>query len=219
MPSWGNTDRANSEPLFPEMREVRSIADLVTANATLAGTNEIVFTTDPAAAGVANGMYVYATANNGLSRFFDGSIIDPNEIDFKRSNNSVSLLRTGAANVRIRFANNTIAPIAAGQTIYFSTAINHGANVQAQFANDVILVTGTRMANTQGVTAPLAGGGSNVANTKLGSVNQGWNRITRKINSDGTIRFLKETLVALAAPVASNTSSANTSANSIYGGV
>jgi hypothetical protein len=75
------------------------------------------------------------------------------------------------------------------------------------------------MANTQGVTAPLAGGGSNVANTKLGSVNQGWNRITRKINSDGTIRFLKETLVALAAPVASNTSSANTSANSIYGGV
>ena len=201
MPSWGNTDRANSEPLFPEMREVRSVADLVTANATLAGTNEIVFTTNPASAGVANGMYVYATAN------------------FKRSNNSVSLLRTGPANVRIQFANNTIAPIAAGQTIYFATAINHGANVQAQFANDVILVTGTRMANTQGVTAPLAGGGSNVANTKLGSVNQGWNRITRKINSDGTIRFLKETLVALAAPVASNTSSANTSANSIYGGV
>jgi hypothetical protein len=72
------------------------------------------------------------------------------------------------------------------------------------------------MANTSGTTGR---GGSTVANTLLGSVNQGWNRITRKINSDGTIRFLKETLVCLAAPVASNVSSANTSANSIYGGV
>jgi hypothetical protein len=219
MPLWGNTDRANSEPNFPEMREVREFTQLITANATALGANEIIFTTSPTDAGVANGMYVYATANNGLSRFFDTSIIDENDIGFKRSNNTVKILRTGAANIRVQFANNTVAPIAAGQTIYFATAINYGTNAQAQFANDVILVTGTRMANTQGVTAPLAGGGSNVANTKLGSVNQGWNRITRKINSDGTIRFLKETLVCLAAPVASNVSSANTSANSIYGGV
>ena len=219
MPLWGNTDRANSEPLFPEMREVRPVAQLVTANATALGVNEIVFTANPATAGIANGMYVYATANNGLSRFFDTSIIDQNDFDFKRSNNSVSLLRTGAANVRVKFANNTVEAIAAGETIYFGTAINYGSNAQAQFANDVILVTATRMANTQGVGAPLAGGGSTVANTRLGSVNAGWNRITRKINSDGTVRFLKETLVALASPVASNTSSANTSANSIYGGV
>ena len=216
MPLWGNTDRANSEPLFPEMREVRPVAQLVTANATALGVNEIVFTANPATAGIANGMYVYATANNGLSRFFDTSIIDQNDFDFKRSNNSVSLLRTGAANVRVKFANNTVEAIAAGETIYFGTAINYGSNAQAQFANDVILVTGTRMANTSGTNGA---GGSTVANTKLGSVNQGWNRITRKINSDGTVRFLKETLVALASPVASNTSSANTSANSIFGGV
>jgi hypothetical protein len=50
-------------------------------------------------------------------------------------------------------------------------------------------------------------------------VNVGWNRITRKINNDGTIRFLKETLVALANPTAANTSSANTSANAIFGGL
>lgn len=216
MPVWGNTDAANSKPLFPEMREVRPVASLVTANATALGTNEIVFTTSPATAGIANGMYVYASANNGLSRFFDTSIIDNNDFDFYRGNNSVSLLRTGAANVRIKFANNTVQPIAAGETIYFGTAINYGSNAQAQFANDTILVTGTRMANTSGTTGA---GGSNVSNTALGSVNQGWNRITRKINNDGTIRFLKETLVALASPVASNTSSANTSANSIYGGV
>lgn len=217
MPVWGNTDAANSKPLFPELREVRPVVALTTANATALGTNEIIFTTSAAGAGVANGMYVYATANNGLSRFFDTSIIDNNDFDFYRGNNSVAVLRTATADtVRVKFANNTVAPIAAGEKIYFGTAINYGSNAQAQFANDTILVTGTRMANTSGTTGA---GGSNVANTKLGSVNQGWNRITRKINSDGTIRFLKECLIALASPVASNTSSANTSANSIYGGV
>jgi len=45
---WGNTDRANNEPLFPENREVREVAVLITANATALGTNEIVFTTSPA---------------------------------------------------------------------------------------------------------------------------------------------------------------------------
>jgi len=108
MPLWGNTDRANNEPNFPENREVRPVATLITANATALGTNEIIFTTNPTLSGIANGMYVYATANNGLSRFFDTSIIDPNDIDFKRSNNRVAVIRTGAANVRIQFANNTV---------------------------------------------------------------------------------------------------------------
>jgi hypothetical protein len=72
------------------------------------------------------------------------------------------------------------------------------------------------MANTLGTANSQ---GSSVSNTFLGSVNQGWNLITKKINSDGTIRFLKETLVCLANATASNTSSANTSANAIYGGL
>lgn len=218
MPSWSNTDAANSKPHFPDMREVRPVATLVTANATLLGTNVITFTTNPTLT-VANGQYAYALANNALSRFFDASIVDQNDVDFWRANNRVSSMTTAVADKRITFVGNTVQPIAAGETVYFGTAINYGANTQANFANDTILVTGTRMANTQGVGAPLAGGGSTVANTRLGSVNSGWNRITRKINSDGTVRFLKETLVALASPVASNTSSANTSANSIFGGV
>ena len=37
MPLWGNTDAANSEPIWPEMREVIKITELVTANATVAG--------------------------------------------------------------------------------------------------------------------------------------------------------------------------------------
>lgn len=203
---WGNTDRANNEPLFPDMREVREVAALITANATALGTNEIVFTTSPAEAGVANGMYVYATANNGLSRFFDTSIIDENDIAFKRSNNSVAVLRTGAANVRVRFANNTIAPIAAGQTVVFATAVNHGTNTAARFANDTIMVTATRLANT------LIAGANN-------GVHTGWNRFTYKVNNDGTKRQLRETLIVLAAPTALNVSSGNTSTNSVFQGV
>ena len=84
------------------------------------------------------------------------------------------------------------------------------------FNQDTILVTGTRTANTQGTTY---GYGSTVSNTQLGNISSGWNRITRKINNDGTVRFLKECLVALANPVASNTSSANTSANAIFAGL
>ena len=209
---WGNTDRANNEPLFPDMREVREVAALITANATALGTNEIVFTTSPAEAGVANGMYVYATANNGLSRFFDTSIIDENDIAFKRSNNSVRVVRTGtfinstSQSARVQFANNTIAPIAAGQTIVFATAVNHGTNTAARFANDTIMVTATRLANS------LIAGANN-------GIHQGWNRFTYKVNNDGTKRQLRETLIVLAAPTALNVSSGNTSTNSVFQGV
>jgi hypothetical protein len=206
MPLWGNNDRANSEPLFPENREVVPVATLVTANATALGTNEIIFTTNPTTSGIANGMYVYATANNGLSRFFDTSIIDQQDISFKRGNNSVAVIRTGAANIRVQFANNTVAPIAAGETIYFATAINHGTNAAARFANDTILVTSTRLANT------LIAGANN-------SVHQGWVRYTYKVNNDGTKRQLRETLVVIAAPTALNVSSGNTSTNSVFQGV
>jgi hypothetical protein len=206
MPLWGNTDRANSEPLFPENREVRPVATLVTANATALGTNEIVFTTNPTTSGIANGMYVYATANNGLSRFFDTSIIDQNDFDFKRGNNSVAVIRTGAANIRVQFANNTIAPIAAGETIYFGTAINYGTNTSSRFANDTIMVTATRLANT------LIAGANN-------GIHTGWNRFTYKVNNDGTKRQLRETLVVIAAPTALNVSSGNTSTNSVFQGV
>jgi len=206
MPLWGNTDRANNEPNFPQNREVRPVATLITANATALGTNEIIFTTNPTLSGIANGMYVYATANNGLSRFFDTSIIDPNDIDFKRSNNRVAVIRTGAANVRIQFANNTVQPIAAGQTIDFATAINHGTNTAARFANDTIMVTATRLANS------LIAGANN-------GIHTGWNRFTYKVNNDGTKRQLRETLVVLANPSALNVSSGNTSTNSVFQGV
>jgi hypothetical protein len=219
MPLWGNTDTANNRPHFPQLREVVAVTSLTTANTTTAG-NTIVATSNSNFSLLAVGQYVYSfDANNAVSRSAkDGSILDANEGSFWRSNNTITVIDT--ANSIIRLVNNVMGTLASGSVLPVGNGFAyHAGTYEATMANDVILVTSTRMANTQGVTAPLAGGGSTVANTKLGSVNQGWNRITRKINSDGTIRFLKETLVALASPTAANTQSANTSANAIFGGV
>jgi hypothetical protein len=214
MPLWGNTDSANNEPHFPELREVVPTGSLVTSNAVLSG-NKIWFTTNVPST-ITAGMYVYGgdDANNAISRVAkDGSFFDQNDIGFWRSNNSVAAVSGNT----ITITNNVSAVYGPGKTVYFSTGLNKGTlRPQANVANDTILITATRIANTSGTTGR---GGSNVSNTQIGNVNVGWNRITRKINNDGTIRFLKETLVALANPVASNTSSANTSANAIFGGL
>ena len=94
MPLWGNTDAANSEPIWPELREVIKVAELVTANATTAG-KAIKFTAaantiTAANTGIGVGTYVYsAEIANSVSRGLDGSIIS-NEITFFRSNNTVA---------------------------------------------------------------------------------------------------------------------------------
>jgi len=218
MPLWGNTDSANNKPHFSSLREVVPVTSLVTANATTGG-NTIVFTSNANFSVLTTGMFVYsADANNAVSRNQkDLSILHGNEAAFWKSNNTIARIDT--ANSLIQIRNVVMGTLATGSTVWVANNIAYQATSdEAGFgaANDVILVTATRMANTQGTTGA---GGSNVSNTKLGSVNAGWNRITQKINNDGTVRFLKETLVALANPVASNTSSANTSANAIFGGL
>ena len=213
MPLWGNTDSANNEPHFPTLRETVVVGSLVTTNAVLSG-NKVWFT-ESVPATIAAGLYVYGgdDANNAISRVAkDLSFFDQNDIGYWRSNNSVAAVSGNT----VTLTNNVSGVYGPSKRIYFATGLDKTNNPDINAANDTILVTSSRMANTQGTTNA---GGSNVANTKLGSVNAGWNRITRKINNDGTIRFLKETLVALANPTASNTSSANTSANAIYGGL
>jgi hypothetical protein len=196
------------------LREVRIIGSLATTNAVLGG-NKIWFSTNVPAT-ITAGMYVMGAddANNAISRVDkDISFFDQNDIGIWRSNNSVSAVSGNTITV----TNNVKGEYKANGRIYFASGINYGATrPQSNTANDVILVTASRMANTQGTTYAA---GSTVANTRLGNVNAGWNLIRRKINNDGTVRFLKETLVALANPVASNVSSANTSANAIYGGL
>lgn len=218
MPLWGNTDTANNKPHFSELREVTPVTSFVTANATTAG-NTIVVTAATASrlSLLSAGMYVYsADANNAVSRAAkDLSIMDANEASFWRSNNTV--ISVDSANSIFRIQNNVMGTLAAGSVVNIGLKLVQHTNTTAvNAANDTILVTASRIANTQGTTY---GYGSTVANTKLGNVNVGWNRITRKINNDGTIRFLKETLVALANPTAANTQSANTSANAIFGGL
>ena len=216
MPLWGNTDTANNKPHFSEFREVTPVTTVVTANATTGG-NTIITTSNSAFSLIAVGNYLYSSdANNAISRSLkDLSIMDGNEASFWKSNNTVRVIDAG--NNRIQFANPVMGTLASGSTVAVGSAITyHTSTNAANGVSDVILVTATRIANTQGTTGAA---GSTVANTKLGNVNVGWNRITRKINSDGTIRFLKETLVALASPTAANTQSANTSANAIFGGI
>ena len=207
MPTWGNTDAATAKPHFPDMRQVRLAVTAVVANTGtqngVAAGNTVIRVAD--ATGIAVGQFVYGGGA--------GVISSTGQRDFFKGNNTVQAI--SGANVVL--TNAVTFPINNGTQITFDTAIQYNtANTVANTFADTILVTSGRMANTQGTTY---GGGSTVANTKLGSVNQGWNRIQRKINNDGTVRFLKETLIALASPVASNVSSANTSANAIYGGL
>ena len=63
-------------------------------------------------------------------------------------------------------------------------------------------------------TSPTNGQQANV-----GNITQGWVHIQKKTNNDGTVRYLKETLVALANPVAANTNSGNTSWGQAFTGV
>ena len=213
MPLWGNIDAANNEPHFPELREVRVVTSLTTTNAVLAG-NKVWFSANVPSTVVAN-MWVYGAddANNAISRVNkDLTPFDQNDIGFWKSNNTVSAVSGNT----ITLTKNVAGTFGAGKTVYFAENIVRQAGPDLNAANDTILITSGRMANTQGTTY---GGGSTVANTRIGNTNAGWNRIIRKINNDGTVRFLKETIVALANPVASNTSSANTSANAIFGGL
>jgi hypothetical protein len=204
MPIWGNNDSANSKPLLPVERQVREIAILYTANSTTSGSN-VTFTTPPPASLV--GAYVYTTdAAQGLSRFTDTSIIDSNDVAFLKSNNTVAAVDT--ANSAIRLANNVIATLASGQPVYFANAIiwTTGSDQANTYFSDTILVTASRAAN----------GNNAIAN--VGSLSTGWVHIQKKTNNDGTVRYLKETLIALANSAAANVSSGNTSFGSIVTG-
>jgi hypothetical protein len=209
MPSWGNTDAEADKPKFPRERLVRIALQTTSANTGVlggvAGGNTVIRVAD--VTGITVGQFVY---DDGVKLSTSG------KDNFFRSNNTV--LAISAANVVLTSA--VTALILNGAPIYFANTITYtntgAANTVANVFSDTILVSPGRMANTQGTTY---GSGSTVANTRIGSINQGWNLIQRKINSDGTVRFLKETLVALSNVVNSNTSSANTSANAIFGGL
>ena len=214
MPSWGNNDLTNSKPILPVERQVRGLPlaqFLVTANSTTAG-NTIVVT---AAANTINalgliGSFVYAFDANtnvtgAISKFQDTSIIDQNDVSFLKSNNTVTSIDT--QNSIIKLANNVNFTLNAASKVYFANAIVFNSNVANTRFADTILVTATRAANANNTSA------------NVGNMSTGWVYVQKKTNSDGTVRYLKETLVALANATASNTSSGNTSFGQIVSGV
>ena len=111
------------------------------------------------------------------------------------------------------------------KTIRYIGGYDNNGSGEIQFSLPVktafTSVLGNAWINISGVnyTAILKANANSSIATKIGNMNVGWNYVQKKTNNDGTVRYLKETLVALASPVASNVSSANTSSNSIFGGL
>jgi hypothetical protein len=208
MALWGNNDAANSKPLLPVEREVVPTTTLITQNATIATANTITFQKISGANSIPSdiivGTFVYSLdANTAVSRFPNGTIITQNEVSFFKSNNRV--VAVDSANSTIRLANTLVAVLANNSTVFFANLITYKANTQANtYYLDTILMTPGRVANNRTTSASPA-----VAN--IGNMNQGWVHVQKKTNNDGAVRYMTETLVALANTSAANTASGNTS--------
>lgn len=198
MSQWGNNDLANNKPLFDFSRETRGVAILTTANTVTTGNVLYFQTAIPSSVQVGTFAYTDWSTDtaNVISRCTDGSVLDQNDITFIKSNNTVNLI-VDAANGVVRFANNVIGKHPGNVNVYFANTISYNNALQQNTFSDTVLVTPTRLTS---------------ANNKIsGNVNQGWNYVYKKTNNDGTIRYIRETLVALANTTASNTASGNTS--------
>ena len=109
------------------------------------------------------------------------------------------------ANSLVILSATTTGNVVAGDVISFGNNIGYHTNTYETTMNaDTVLVTATRMANVQ---------------VNADATQTGWVHIRKKVNNDGSVRYLTETLVALANPVASNTGSGATSNTTVYTGV
>ena len=197
MPSWGNTDAKAQKPKWDVERQVREVVQLTTANTTLLGNNVVTFVYNDGAGnnvanvGVATSQYVFVLYNglggnspgaNGYPGFFSGNVT----VSSITGNNVVL-----SQNVLNSLSPNTIVEF--DKTLVYNT----NKPVIQTYNSDTVLVTPTRITSQ-----------NNLIN---GSISAGWVHVQKKTNADGTVRYIRETLVALANPVASNTSSGNTS--------
>lgn len=194
MPLWGNTDASGkaSVPKFVMERTVEEFAQLTTTANTLTGGAVLFFGTanNVANAGIANGMCVIGT---GLGGNGVGGFFSSNNTVINVSGNTVTLNVAATANVAI------------GASIEFDVSIKYKGNTQANtYFSDTILVTPSRLAN---------------AKVAVDHTHAGWNHVQRKLNGDGTLRYINECLVAMSNVTAQFTASGNTSANQIYSGV
>jgi hypothetical protein len=207
MPTWGNTDAVNQKPKFDYERTTREVLQFTVLSGNTAGNNRISVSYNDGAGnnvaniGVATGQYVYFWANGfGVNGGQAGNGVP----GFFKSNTTVS----GISGNTITLGTNLFNTVNVGFGVEFDKAISYTAQEQLSTYNqDTILVTASRTAN----------GNNAIANT--GNFTAGWVHIQKKTNADGSIRYLKETLVALANATASNTSSGNTSFGSVVTGL
>lgn len=202
MSVFSNNDNFASKPKFPRERQVRKVVTL-TVNGVVANGNTIVFVGVGALAaanvGVVANLFVYDVASNVSNH---GS--KPTSFDYFVSNNYVVSV-TGNTVV---LAQNVSGVIADQSTVDFCTPITYTAGRAAgSYANDTVLITDTRSFN------------ANTASANSGDFSVGWVNVRKKVNNDGTVRFIKETLVCLTQSTAQNLSSANTSTNNIASGL
>jgi len=207
MSAWTNTD-ANSSQGKPKMDVVRGTRENVQLTVTTGNTtgNTVITVSyydgglnNVANIGITAGQYVYfwvngfgtpgGTAGNGIPGFFAS-----NTTVASTSGNTITL-STALFNT-----------VSAGFGVEFDKAIAYNTNktMTKTYGADTVLVTPTRLANNT---------------VALGDVVPGWVHIQKKTNNDGTVRYIKETLVALASPTAANTNSANTSWGQAFTGL
>ena len=210
MSSWTNTDAFSNQgkPKWDVERTTRDNVQATVFAGNTAGNNVISINyLDGGANNVANigitaGQYVYFWANgfsdnkggqagNGIPGFFAS-----NTTVVSTSGNTITL------------SSNLFNTVNVGFGVEFDKSIvyNSGKTMTKTYGSDTVLVTPTRLANNA---------------VAMGDVTPGWVHIQKKVmNGDtGNPRYIHETLVALANPVASNTNSGNTSWGQAFTGV
>ena len=215
MPTWGNTDAHNQKPKFDADREVRENIQLYVATGNTLGNTIITVTAFDggpntlANVGVAAGQFVYFWANGfGANGGQNGNgipgIFASNTTVASVSGNTVTL------------ANPLFGTVNTGWGVEFDKGVAYKATSANTYNQDTILITASRGMNVLSGQANLASG---ISANQVGNFSQGWVHIQKKVNNDGTVRYLKETLVALANSAASNVSSGNTSFGGFVSGL
>lgn len=203
MPAWGNTDALADKPRMVAERTARPQVSLAA--------NVASFVKNGA------GSTVAANANTiflpDTSRIVVGMEVSGNNISFNTEGGfflgNTTVKTVNAANVVLNPAPGQqfalSANIVVGDYFAFSNSIAHPAETyESTYNQDTILVTNSRLAN---------------ATVNVNHAHAGWTHVRKKINGDGTVRYLSEVLVATSNASASNTSSANTSNTQVYTGV
>lgn len=218
MSSWGNTDKLEDKPHWPVERTMRPGLD--TANG---GGTSLTYTASSATY-ASNGTSIVAANANTLFLSSTAGInagMSVTEITTGTSNLAYNSGEAGyfLGNVTVQTVNasNVVLKPAPGQTysltgnVYsgasfvFGNTINYPTGTyETTYWKDTILVTATREANNT---------------VAVNHSSTGWTHVRKKINNDGTTRYISEVLVALSSATAANTNSANTSNTQVYTGV